>query len=263
MTTSGARVSTDGFKNHFGPRATQYAAWRPHYPAELLDYVASVAGGTALAWDCGTGNGQAAVGLADRFNQVVATDASADMIAHAVSHPRVTYRVAQYASGLVAQSADLVTVAQALHWLDLEPFLAEARRVLRREGVLAVWCYSLFAVEPGLDELIAGFAHGTLAPFWPPERRFVDDEYRTFVLPLDELVPPRFGISESWGLSEFTRHVRTWSGTARCIAVQGEAPVEAFEASVRARWGDPALRRTVRWPIHMRIGRFGTPFPTG
>jgi SAM-dependent methyltransferase len=262
MSMKGAPASTDGFENHFGPRATQYAAWRPHYPDELLDYVAAVSGDTDLVWDCGTGNGQAAVGLAGRFTRVVATDASADMIAQAVPHPHVTYRVATYDSGLAAHSANLVTVAQALHWFDLEVFLSEARRVLRRHGVLAAWCYGLFGVGPGLDELIVRFAHGTLAPFWPAERRFVDDEYRSFVLPLNELVPPRFEISESWGLSEFTRHVRTWSGTARCIASVGDAPVEAFEAAISERWGDPDLHRTVRWPIHMRIGRFRLP-PTG
>jgi SAM-dependent methyltransferase len=262
MSTSGAPVSTDGFMNHFGPRASQYAAWRPRYPNDLMDYLAAVSGDTDVVWDCGTGNGQAAVGLAERFSRVVATDASADMIAHAVPHPHVTYRVARYDSGLTANSANLVTVAQALHWFDLEPFLGEAHRVLRPQGVLAVWCYGLFGVDPGLDELIVRFAHGTLATFWPPERRFVDDEYRSFVLPLEELVPPRFEISESWHLSDFTRHVRTWSGTARCIASVGDAPVEAFEAAVGERWGDPAIRRTVRWPIHMRIGRFRPP-PTG
>jgi len=253
---SGPPPPPGSFKNYFGPRAEQYFAFRPRYPAELPDYLATVAGGTALAWDCGTGNGQAAVGLAERFTRVVATDPSADMIAHAIPHARVTYCVAQYQSGLPDHSANLVTVAQALHWFNLDEFLPEARRVLARNGVLAAWCYSLCRIEPGLDEVIDGYYTGTLGSFWPPERRHTDDGYRSFVLPLDELAPPRFEMSQSWTMSEFVRYVRTWSGTSRCIEARGEAPVLAFEESLRQRWGDPMEGRQIRWPIHCRIGRF-------
>jgi SAM-dependent methyltransferase len=253
---SSAETPAEGFKNYFGARAGLYVEWRPRYPEKLVDYLANVSRGTALAWDCGTGNGQAAVGLAEQFARVVATDASADMIALAIPHPRVTYGVSRYSSGLPSQSANLVTVAQALHWFDLDPFLQEARRVLVPNGVLAAWCYGLCQIEPGLDALIGRFAYETLESFWPPERRYVDDGYRSFVLPLDELSPPPFEMSETWTMTEFISHIRTWSGTNRCIAALGEAPVRAFEESLRERWGDPSIRRRVRWPIHMRIGRF-------
>jgi SAM-dependent methyltransferase len=253
---SGPAPPAGGFKNYFGPQAQQYLAFRPRYPEELLDYLAAVSGGSALAWDCGTGNGQAAVGLAERFTRVVATDPSADMIAHAIPHARVTYRVARYQSGLPAGSADLVTVAQALHWFNLKEFLPEAQRVLVRHGVLAAWCYSLCRIEPALDDVVDGYYAGTLGSFWPPERRHTDDGYRSFTLPLDELTPPRFELSAMWTMPEFTRYVRTWSGTNRCIAASGEAPVLDFEDALRQRWGDPAEPRQIRWPIHFRIGRF-------
>ncbi|HVT40366.1 MAG TPA: class I SAM-dependent methyltransferase [Gemmatimonadaceae bacterium] len=252
----GPAPAAGGFKNYSGPQAEQYLAFRPRYPVELLDYLGAAAGGTALAWDCGTGNGQAAVGLAERFTRVVATDPSADMIAHAIPHARVTYRVARYQSGLPDNSANLVTVAQALHWFDLDEFLPEARRVLLEKGVLAAWCYSLCRIDAGLDEVIDQYYTGTLGSFWPPERWHTDDRYRSFALPLDELGPPPFEMSESWTMNAFIRYVRTWSGTNLCIAARGEGPVLAFENSLCERWGNPLEPRQVRWPIHCRIGRF-------
>ena len=243
------------FKNYFGPRAKRYADHRPRYPAALLEYLAREAGGSTLAWDCGTGNGQAAVGLAQHFTQVVATDPSADMIAHAIHHTRVMYRVARYESGLPAKSANLVTVAQALHWFEVEDFFREVRRVLVPDGLFAAWGYSLCRIEPALDDVIDRYYKKTLGTFWPPERRHTDDGYRSFVLPLNELAPPPFELSESWTMDEFLNYVRTWSGTNRCVDARGEEPVLEFEEAVRQRWSEPAAHRQVRWPIHLRVGR--------
>ena len=247
---------TGEFKNYFGPQSRNYLEFRPRYPADLLDYLATVSEPRTLVWDCGTGNGQAAVGLAERFERVVATDPSADMIAKAIPHARVAYAVAKYDSGIPDKTASLVTVAQALHWFDLEPFLAEARRVLAPGGVLAAWCYAQCRVNSELNEVLDDYYRVTLGPYWPAERQYVDDGYRSFDLRLDEWPAPSFEIAESWTLDDFLRYVRTWSGTNQCIAIVGEAPVLRFEESMKARWGAPLERRRVRWPIHMRLGRF-------
>src|SRR3954464_14207364 len=82
------------FKDHFSSRAADYAAYRPTYPPELVDYLASVCPTSNLALDCGCGTGQLAVLLADRFKRVIATDASAQQIENAEPRERVTYRVA-------------------------------------------------------------------------------------------------------------------------------------------------------------------------
>ena len=266
MTDSPAPASE--FKNYFGPQSGNYLAFRPRYPPDLLDYLATVSAGRNLVWDCGTGNGQAAVGLAERFDRVVATDPSADMIAHAIPHERVTYTVATYHAGIPDRTADLVTVAQALHWFDLEPFLAEARRVLAPGGVLAMWCYGLCSLNPALTDIVDQYYSSTLGPFWPAERRHVNDGYRSFALPLDEWPAPPFELSEWWTLDDFIHYVRTWSGTNQCIAVMGEAPVLRFVESLATRWGNPEERLRVSWPIHMRLGRFqpsrvvGTHYPS-
>jgi SAM-dependent methyltransferase len=251
---SGPLTPPGGFHNYFGPQAGRYREYRPRYPASLFDFLGEAGGGTRLAWDCATGNGQAAVRLAERFARVVATDPSDDMIAHAVPHPRVTYSVAKYESGLPDRSTNLVTVAQALHWLDLDPFVREARRVLVPGGVLAAWCYSRCAVDPGIDEIVEYFYTVTLGPFWPRERRLVDAGYRTIALPLHELAPPPFEMIEEWSLAEFAGYIRTWSAVNRFVEARGEETVLAFEGALAETWGDPLKRRPVTWPVHVRIG---------
>ena len=136
------------FKDHFSSHAAGYAAHRPTYPPALVDFLADTAPGRSLALDCGCGTGQLSVPLARRFDRVVATDASASQIANAEMHERVEYRTAPAEqSGLPDASADLITVAQAAHWLDLDRFYTEARRVAKKEGILALITYGVLHVE--------------------------------------------------------------------------------------------------------------------
>jgi len=60
------------FKDHFSKQAADYAKFRPGYPQELFDYLGSIAPTRQLAWDCATGSGQAAVGLATVFDRAAA-----------------------------------------------------------------------------------------------------------------------------------------------------------------------------------------------
>ncbi len=228
---------------------------RPQYPMALFHYLAMVSRGTRLAWDCGTGNGQAAVGLAQRFARVLATDPGAEMIAQAIAHPRVKYAVAGYDTELADHSANLVTAAQAMQWFDVDQFVREARRVLVPGGVLAAWCYSMCRVEPAIDEVVDVFYQVTTGPYWPAERRHVDDGYRQIALPIDEMAAPPFEMVEDWTLPHLMGYVRTWSGVKKCVEARGEGPVQEFEGALRVRWGNPMLRRRVRWTLHMRVGQ--------
>jgi hypothetical protein len=77
------------FKDYFSRQSGQYTLFRPRYPRELFHFLAATAPDRQRAWDCGTGNGQAAVDLAADFSEVIATDPSERQIAHALPHDRV------------------------------------------------------------------------------------------------------------------------------------------------------------------------------
>lgn len=247
------------FSDHFSGVAGAYAEFRPRYPDALFDWVAGLAPRHELAWDCATGSGQAAVALAARFESVVATDASAGQIAAATPHPRVKYRVARAeTSGLAANSVDTVTVAQALHWFDRPAFYAEVARVLRLDGILAVWTYGHPHLDdPGADALFRKFYSETLGAYWPPERSLVDAGYRALDFPFPEIEPPAFEMETCWPLADLLGYVGTWSATTRFRGARGFDPVPRLAEDLVSTWGNPEEPRRIRWPLAFRVGRRG------
>ncbi|HEU4720479.1 MAG TPA: class I SAM-dependent methyltransferase [Gemmatimonadaceae bacterium] len=244
------------FSDHFAASAASYASYRPSYPAALFDWLASVAPDRRLAWDCGTGSGQAAVALADYFAQVVATDPSTAQLEPARRHPRVRY-VAMTAerAALAGASAGLITVAQALHWFDRPAFFAEARRVLVEQGVVAIWSYGLVTLgDERLDAAIRRFHGETVGPYWPPERRLVDEGYRAVELPFDLVAAPSFGMRADWTLAQLAGYLSTWSAVLRASAETGIDPLPALIESLRAAWGAAAVRRA-EWSLTLKVGR--------
>lgn len=244
------------FPDHFSALADRYAAFRPPQPNDVIDYVASLAPQQRVAWDCGTGNGQAAVGLAEHFERVIATDASAAQIANAHPHPRVTYSVATAeSSGLPDRVADLVTVAQALHWFDLEAFYDEVRRVVVAGGAIAVWSYGdVTTNDAGIRLALQHFGRDTVAPYWPPQRKLVDSGYRTIPFPFREIETPSFVLTAQWTLPQLVGYLGTWSAAAAYTRATGRDAVADTLPELSAAWGDPATARVISWPISIRAG---------
>jgi len=248
-----------GFEDHFSADSPGYRASRPGYPDTLFDQLAAVAPHRELAWDCATGSGQAATGLAQRFRRVIATDASAQQITSAIRHPNIEYRVAAAEqSGLDDRSVDLCTVAQSLHWFDLDTFYAEVNRVLVAGGVLAIWSYNLLSVTPALDAVIGRLYHDILGPWWPTQRQLVERGYADIPFPFEPLPSPQFEMHAQWRLAQLTAYLRTWSATQRYLREQGEDPVAVVEPELQAAWGEPDLVRRVQWPLVLRMGRTAT-----
>jgi SAM-dependent methyltransferase len=242
------------FKDLFSRDSAKYAEFRPRYPAALFAWLAEVSPGHALAWDAGTGNGQAAVALAKHFDHVIASDPSAKQLANAAADPRVEYRTAGEIAGLAPASADLATVAQALHWFDRPKYWLEVKRVVRPGGVVAVWCYELQRVSPEVDEIISRFYRETVGPYWTPERKLVEDGYHTVEFPFAEFDAPSFAMTTEWSLQQQLGYLGTWSAVGRYRDVVGRDPVPVVAAELEAAWGSERIR-TVSWPLSVRAGR--------
>lgn len=244
------------FKDHFSTHSAGYAAYRPTYPASLADSLADLCQGTDTALDAGCGTGQLSVLLTKRFNCVVATDASPQQIEKAQPHPRVTYRVAPAeGSGLPDRSVDLVTAAQAAHWFDLPAFYVEARRVGRPGAILALITYGVIEADADVAPVIRHFYRDVVGAYWPPERRHVEDGYRSFDFPFEVLAPPSCAIEVQWRATDLIGYADTWSAVRSAEKVLGREPIERFQAEIAEAWGDPERRRTIRFPISFRIGR--------
>jgi SAM-dependent methyltransferase len=249
-------TSAGRFKDHFSDVAAAYAAHRPSYPAAVVDFLAGLAPARRLAWDAGCGSGQLSLLLAGPFERVVATDASPEQIARAAPHPRVEYRCAAAGvSGLLDRVVDLATAAQAAHWFDLPAYYAEVRRVARRGGIVALISYGVVTAGADLDAVIQPFYRGVLAAHWPPERRHVDDGYRSLPFPFEELDPPAFEIRLDWRLEDLVGYIGTWSAVWALQRAEGQGPFATFRRELAQAWGPATAIRTVRWPLALRVGR--------
>jgi SAM-dependent methyltransferase len=243
------------FRDHFSGHADDYERYRPGYPPALFDWLASLPAARRLAWDVGTGNGQVATDLADRFAGVLATDLSLPQLARARRRKGVLYaRAAAEAAPLADRTLDLITASQALHWFDLDRFYAEVRRVLAPGGAIVAWSSSRSEMDPAVKAALAPVA-ARVRPYWPPERRWVDEAYRTIPFPFAEIAPPELWSSVEWGLDELLGYVGTWSATRRYRAAHGADPIAPDRAAIAAAWGEPLARRLVRFPLHIRAGR--------
>lgn len=249
-----------GFHDHFSKVATGYSAYRPTYPDKLFDDLVALIGSNAASesvWDCAAGSGQASLALGNRFAHVLATDASISQISSAPKHPRVSYAAARAEScPMPAASVALVTVAQSLHWFKFDTFYSEAKRVLKPNGVLAVWSYALLRVDsnPQLERAVYDFSEQTLKGWWPAERRYVDEEYRTIPFQLERIEFPEQNMTASWKVDQLLGYLRTWSSVSKRHAADGVDPVATFEPELREAWGS-ATALTMRWPLAVLVGR--------
>lgn len=239
----------------FSGVSEEYAASRPLYPPELFEWLASCVHHREAAWDAATGNGQAALGLATHFTRVIATDVSPSQVQYAKQHPRIEYRVAPAeASGLAADSVDLVVAAAAIHWFDLDRFYMEVDRVVRRGGLLAAWTYHVAHVGPPLDRVLWPFYRDVVARHFAPGARMVDACYEGLTLPGKQLPAPTFRVSVRWSADEVLRFVRTWSGVQSYMVATKKDPVAQIARAVRDVFGGDSVQE-VSWPLYIRAAK--------
>ena len=244
------------FKDHFSKRAQDYAQYRPGYPEALFEYLASLSPKKKIALDCATGNGQAAVGLAEHFKQVIATDPSRKQISHAVKHDHVNYCIAlAERTPVLSKSMDLVTIAQALHWVDLPKFFKEVKRVLKPEGYVAVWCYNLLHVHPRIDVILYRYYTEIVGPYWPPERKMTEDGYQSIEFPFEEAETPTVHMNAEWNLNDLTGYLRTWSSSQKYFEKNKKDPLKEINQELSQAWGPATGKKKVHWPVSLRVGK--------
>jgi SAM-dependent methyltransferase len=243
------------FKDHFSTQAEDYTRYRPGYPPGLFSWLAAQTTRHETAWDCGCGNGQASVGLTPYYRQVIATDPSSQQIEQAQPHEQIAYAVATAEdSGLPDGSVDLVLVAQALHWFDFERFYTEVRRVSRSGGVLAAVSYGELQVAGPPGEIISRFYHRTIAPYWPPERKHVDEGYKSIPFPFDRIDAPPFAMQVDWNMEQLLGYLGTWSAIKEYKKLLEQDPRKLIFEELRAAWGNVEQPRRISWPLTLLVG---------
>jgi ubiquinone/menaquinone biosynthesis C-methylase UbiE len=159
-------------ENTFALKSDEYVLARPRYPRALIEWLVVRAPGHGRAWDCATGNGQAAIDLAPYFAEVQATDVCAEQISQGLSVPNVHYSVRPAESTCFAdRSFDLITVAQALHWFDFARFWVEVRRVARPGALFAAWGYAWFDCDSDVHAELVMPLRTLIDPFWAANNR--------------------------------------------------------------------------------------------
>jgi SAM-dependent methyltransferase len=244
------------FNDQFSKIADSYLRYRPRYPKELFSYLAALVPSRGRAWDAATGNGQSALALAEHFNEVIATDASAQQISCATRHEKIDYRIApSEKTDIESRSVDLITVSQALHWFRVDEFYSEVRRVLKPQGVIAVWVYRFIHVADEIDRVLETFHEVTVKPFWLPENDKADNRFFSLPFPFKEISAPSFDMEARWTLDHLRGFLGTWSAVERYKQARGRDPVESIEEELKRAWGDSNAERLIRWPLLLRVGR--------
>ncbi len=241
--------------DNFSAGSADYAAFRPESPKEIFDFIDQHTNGFDAAWDCGTGNGQVATKLAEKFKLVYGTDISEEQLSLAPKTDNIIYlkeRAEQ--TSIKDKSIDLVTIAQAIHWFDFEQFYAEVLRVVKPGALIAAWTYSTLKLTPAVDKVIDYLYEDITGPYWDKERALVDQGYSTIPFPFKEIKSPEMAIAKHWNMRQLLGYLRTWSGVKHYLKKQSSDPTLLILDQLKEAWGDDELLK-VYWPVHVRAGR--------
>jgi len=243
-------------KDRFSKQSDDYSIYRPSYPKELFDYILSQCSFSNSAWDCGTGNGQFAAVLSNHFSKVFATDISEKQIKNAIYKPNIFYKVeSAEKTSFEANTFDLVTTSQAIHWFDIEKFNKEVRRTLKPDGLFAAVGYSLVQTYPDVNGLIHDFYSNVLEGCWDRERHLVDEAYQTIPFNFDEIKTcKKFSINRTWTLSDLKGYIKTWSGVQNFIDKNNYNPVGELIEKIDRVIQDSS-RIDIEFPIFLRVGK--------
>ncbi|TSJ45472.1 class I SAM-dependent methyltransferase [Fluviicola chungangensis] len=239
-------------KDNFSNNSAAYAQFRPTYPDGVFAFLHTVLPGKQCAWDCATGTGQVAEKLVKLFDHIEATDLSENQLKNAVSHPKIRYsqQVAEQ-TDFSDQHFDCITVGQAVHWFDFEKFYAEAKRVLKPNGLIVVLGYGNIQIDnPGVQKAVTKLYAEILGDYWDPERRYIDEAYQTIPFPFEEILHPEFAIEHTWKRDQLLGYLSTWSAVKHFKEKHKMNPIDLILPEF------PEFEQVkVTFPVLLRIGK--------
>lgn len=239
-------------KDNFSSQASDYAKYRPHYPKSLYHYLFKKVDNFDAAWDCGTGNGQVAIQLAEHFKYVYGTDISQNQLDHAPYKDNICYLCTPVEkTPLQEESVNLVTVGQAIHWFDLVQFYQEVQRVAKPNALMAYWAYGLVSVSEEIDPLIKDFHDVTVGPYWDEERKIWANQYADINFPLKKFEKKKFTIELDWSVAQLHGYLSTWSSVRKYMHRHKNNPVGPLIDQVSTLWTD---KLKVRFPVLVFTG---------
>jgi SAM-dependent methyltransferase len=243
--------------DNFSNASTEYAKFRPASPPEIYEFIYANVKNFDNAWDCGTGNGQVAVKLAERFKNVYGTDISSEQLAAATLRDNIIYRKERAEqTSLADESIDLITVGQAIHWFDFDNFYKEVRRIAKPGALIAAWTYSLLRSTPEVNAVIDHLYMDITFDYWDKERKLVDDGYSTIPFPFQEIIAPPIAIVKKLTMEQLMGFLRTWSATRHYIRANLQDPISLVKDDLKRAWGNKETIE-VQWPVHVRAGVIG------
>lgn len=244
--------------DHFSSTSREYSYSRPMYPDILYKFLNDITPNKDVAWDCATGNGQAAIGLCTYFKKVIASDASQGQLEYRFNRNNIIYEIFPAEKANIKDSSiDLITVAQAAHWFDLDSFYKEVIRVSKNNGILALWSYGIHKIDNEIDKVTEKLNLGgeILGKYWPQETNYVKADYKTIPFPFKEFLAPKFEMTVNWNLVDLVRYMQTWSAVKRFTVEKKFNPLRLVLKELERLWGKHDKRKVVKWDIHLRIGK--------
>ncbi|SFF43579.1 Methyltransferase domain-containing protein [Sunxiuqinia elliptica] len=221
----------------FDVDSRHYARSRPKYPAEFYDYLCSLLPSRQRLWDCACGNGQVAIDLANQFEEIQATDFSENQLKQAFRHPKITYQLsAAESTNFPNRHFDLICVGQALHWFNIPAFFEEANRILRSQGVLAIFGYGFFMISPAIDQLIDHVLHAAISPYWSDKNRLIMSGFQGVQFPFQQVDIPEFSMNQHWQLKDLLAFVSTWSAVKRYREEKQQDILEILQDQLSPLW---------------------------
>lgn len=183
--------------------------------------------------------------MGKHFDRVIGTDPSPGMIRQSRESiaGRPEFKYVEFREGAAEDGSlflkdgevDMVVAGQAAHWFDYARFWPEMRRIVRKEGTIAVWGYKdhVFVDFPEATRIMQSYAYDQdadkLGSYWPmPGRSYVQDKLRVIKPPQEdwddvrrvEYEPDTRGRRSGQGevmmerrlsVAECKKYVRTWS----------------------------------------------------